>query len=331
MKKTLFLLIVTLFVSCINQDEKTELEPIASSSFTLNYPSNIGTSGDSINGLLGYGYDASGFCDTISVKAKIFDSLPVSRLYFGHPSTTFPTLINGADFNELLSKLNYANGYSGSVEALTQHLKSLIKLANNSDSIESGYAYTYYAITSIATHKALFTSKEDYTYLTTEFKNDVNSLTPKEIVSKYGTHVLTDLFSGAKFEVLYRCKFKNTTGGDVCENLFYNRMKEFAGGTQYIYKVIDSNTKLYQTNEELIYNSIGLKNKMCGVINVTDYNPNGVYLNMSELFTKDNYKSQFNEIGADGIFPIYEFITDATKSQEVKTYIDEYLSPFSSK
>ncbi len=322
----LLLLVLLLFASCIDQVDKPELQPLASSAIEFTYPSSIGTSGDAINGLLGYGYDATGLCDTISVKAKVFATLPVYGLYLSHPSSTFPTLVSGGTFDELSTKINHPYIITGSGEVLTQHLKSLMKLANVSDSINSNYAYTYYACTYINLHLKFYTDADNQQYLSLDFKNDVVSLTAKEIVSKYGTHVITDLFNGTKFEVLYRCKFSSPTNGAVCENLFYNRMKEFTGGIFGIYKESDTNTKHYQTDEQLIYNSIGSRKKISGIINTTDYNPDSIQLNIGSIFDKENIKTQFVTIGSDGILPIYKLINDETKKQEVKVYIEKYMT-----
>jgi len=327
MKKTIaLLLLLSILVSCYDQSDKTELQTelqtSPSTSINLIYPSGSGYSGDSINGLLGYGYDATGFCDTISVRAKIFDSLP--DYSFGYPSTTFPTLINGSSFEDLINNIDSRYTEESGV-ALTQHLESLMRLAFKSDSIDSGYAYTYYSISYYNSVRGMFIIESEYQkYLSTNFKNDVVSLSPKELISKYGTHVLTDVFSGTKFEVLYRCKFGYQNSGSDCEQLFYNRMKEYIGGTFGIITDYSTNTKLSQTNEQFIYNSIGSSKKLCGVINATDYNPDSIRLNIQQIF--NNLKTQFISIGKDGILPIYELISDETKKQEVKTYIEKYMS-----
>ena len=325
-KEFLFLLLVIIFASCNDQVDKPELKPLASTAIEFTYPSGIGTSGDTINGLLGYGYDASGLCDTISVKAKVFATLPIYGLYLDHPNSTFPTLVSGNTFDELLTKIRNPNIIRGSGEVLTQHLKSLMKLAKVSDSINSNYAYTYYACTYINLHRSFYPEADNQPYLSSDFKNDIVALTANEIVSKYGTHVITNLFNGTKFEVLYRCKFSSPTNGTVCEDLFYNRMKEFMGGIFGIYKENDTNTKHFQTGEQLIYNSIGSRKKISGIINTTDYNPDSIRLNISSIFDKENIKTQFVTISSDGILPIYELINDETKKQEVKLYIEKYIT-----
>jgi hypothetical protein len=185
MKKDLLLVLLVLVVAaCNDQVDETELpasQPSASTAIELNYPSGIGTSGDTISGLLGYGYDASGPCDTISVKASVFSTLPENNI--GYPNSTYPTLVSGYTFDDLITKIN-RNTDSESGFVLTQHLKSLMKLANIADSINSNYAYTYYACTYIKAHHSFFfiPQADNQPYLSSDFKNDVVSLTANELV-----------------------------------------------------------------------------------------------------------------------------------------------------
>lgn len=325
MKKELFLsLLVLLFACCNDQADKPELKTVATA-IEINYPVGKGTSGDTINGLLGYGYDATGLCDTISVKAKVFATLPAHRIYSGQPNTTFPTLVTGDTFDALITKINNTNVISESRVVLTQHLKSLMKIANLANSVNSNYAYTYYASTYLNLHRAFYPDADNQQYLSSDFKRDVVSLSANEIVSKYGTHVIINSLYGTKFEVLYRCKFSSSANGFVCENLFFNRMNEFSGGVFGIIREIDTNTQQHQTDEQLIYNSTGSRKKLSGIINTTDYNPNKIQLNISQVFDNENIKSQFLSIGSDGIFPIYELINDEAKKQEVKVFIENYM------
>lgn len=333
MKKHYYLLLLLpFFFSCSDQNSNPELQSspdtslLPSTSISFLYPTGTGTSGETKNGLLGYGYDATGFCDTISVRAKVFESLPGGDIYFGNPSTVSPTIVNGNSFTELINKINLPYSITGSGTALTFHLKSLLKLAYNSDSIAPDYAYTYYAMTYYNSHNTYHYGSDSQQYLSSEFKSDVVAFTPKELVSKYGTHVLMDVYSGTKFEVLYRCKFADYHSGSDCEELFYNRMNEYIGGTPGIVNYNKPTTKFSQTDEQLIYNSQGSRIKLCGLIHATDNNSDSIRLNINSLFSDKNIKTQFILIGTDGILPLYELINDETKKLAIKAYIERYMS-----
>lgn len=320
------LLIATLFASCNDQDEKKELQPLASSAIELSYPSGIGTSGDEKYGLIGYGYDATGFCDTISVKTKVLANFPNSSIYLDYPTSAFPTLVSGGTFKELSDKINIPYMVNGSGEILTKHLQSLMKLANKSDLVNSTYEFTYYAITANYAHYGINQVIDMQQYLTSEFKDDIVNLSYENIVSKYGTHVLMDVFLGSKFEVLYLCKKNLQVVGGVCENQFYSRMNQFVGGTPFIFREIYPNSKNAFIDEKLIYNTMGTSKKLCGVINATDYNPDSVRINLKSAFSEENIKNQFITIAPRGIIPLYELINVENKKQELKAYIENYMN-----
>ena len=287
----------------------------------------IGSSGDTINGLLGYGYDATGFCDTISVRAKVLENLPKGDLSIGNPSTTFPVLVSGADFAQFLGAINYSYNVNDCGAMLTSHLKSLMKLATKSDTIDSKSAYVYNAITYYNSHSYYFYGADTKNYVTSDFKKDVLALTASELVAKYGTHVLTNVFGGTKFEVLYRFKSDSYFSEAVAKEYFQARMNEYIGGIPfYIETGIAPVTKKIKTDEQFIYNSIGSRKKLCGVITSTDYNPDSIRVDLNSVFNGSNIKPQFIAIGENGIIPIYELISDETKKQEVKAYIEKYMT-----
>ena len=234
------------------------------------------------------------------------------------------SLVSGNSFIEMTEKFwNYSLADNDSL-ALVQHLRSLLKLAYNTPVPKSGYAFVYYSANIIQTHDKFWYLTSQLPSLTTsEFKNDVTSLSTENLISKYGTHVLTDFFSGTMLEVLYSGDF----GGYVSEydlyQTFLKRMRQFFGTAPFILtETIDTGTT--PTDEQMIYNTIGSKLKACGLINATDYNPDNIYFNAVEPFG-NNLKTQFVKIGIDGIVPLYDLITDPVKKEEVKKYINNYL------
>jgi len=326
-KQCCLLFLLSFLVSCKDQPITQEYQPLPSSITDLIYPIGIGSSGDKTIGLVGYGYDATGFCDTISVRAKVLESLPNGDLSIGKPSTTFPTLISGSDFTQFLANINNPNFVNEYGASLASHIKSLLKLATKSDSIDARSAYVYYAITYYNSHNGYFYGANTKNYLTSDFKNDVLAFTANALVAKYGTHVLANVFEGTKFEVLYRFKSDDYYNEDMAKKYFQARMKEYIGGIpMYIETGIGQVTTKIKTDEQFIFNSIGSSKKLCGVITSTDSNPDSITLDINQVFKTGNYKPQFIAIGQNGIIPIYELISDETRKLEVKTYIEKYMS-----
>ncbi len=185
------ILILSLFLlSCEKANEPKPIEEVipASTLTQLNYPNQGGTSGD-IAGLLGYGYDATGFCDTISVKAKIFD-IDVNNVALDQLRIGIPTVIVADNFSHLMEGLSMTE-YDQSTLALSSHIKSLWKLAFKTDSIDSKYAFTYYSYFWISPRYRIYPASDFQTLISANFKMDADVLSPKDLISKYGTKVIT--------------------------------------------------------------------------------------------------------------------------------------------
>lgn len=322
MKAYLYVVLVFVFFSCNNgtiEQLSDTIIPISTVT-QLEYPSNTGNSGDKETSLLGYGYDATGFCDSTSARAKI---LNLSSLEFLSEklNTTYSTLISANNFSELTRKL--ANSevpqVTFSAYALSAHLKSLAKLAFHTDSIDSKFAFSYYSKTVVSPEFRIPFYSDIQNALTLNFQNDINLLTSQQLVSKYGTHVLTSIILGEKYEVLYSADIHNAINAEqgLCQ-----RMKQFLGDTLGI--IMRDYVSKY-TNERMIYNSIGGNKKMCGIINPTDYNPDKLFIDInSSIYRSSNL--QFLDIGQDDLIPLYDLIKDPVKKLELKNYIENYIT-----
>lgn len=88
--------------------------------------------------------------------------------------------------------------------AIESHSKTLIELAKKRDSIDLNAQFVYYSSLSLKSNSVspMFT---DYTeFVTDNFKTTLLYFLAGELVSKYGTHVLTNVYTGRKFEVLFQ-------------------------------------------------------------------------------------------------------------------------------
>lgn len=319
-KQIIFLLLSTLLMACDEQDIKNESEAIPSTEVALFYPAHSGNSDESVTGFLGYGYDASGLCGTVSVREKILDNLQDVTVV-DYPSSTFPNLFKGNNFIKLTEDIN-----NQSQIAIASHLKTLISFVGKTTSIDPNSAFVYYTTTSLKSHSSIKMDTEYIKYISKNFQNDIIVLSPKELISKYGTHFLTNVYTGMKFEVIYEFKSDETDNKSLAQLYFSKRMNEFAGMTPYMTNSYSFNPKNIKTNEKLIYNVIGNVEQKFNYINTTDYNPNGIKIDLESIFANKNYRPQFITIAEEGLFPIYELINDPIKKLEVKQYTEDYLS-----
>ena len=323
MKSSLFFILTLVLFSCSNKSNEPLPVLIKPSTVSqLEYPSTGGNSGDKVTSLLGYGYDSTGFCDSTSGRAKILD-LSLLDINSDKINSTIPTFFSANNFNELTTKLSNSEipQESFSSQALSAHLKSLVKLAYHTDSIDSKYAFSYYSITFVSPRFGIKMFSDLQKALSKDFQDDINLLTPQQLVAKYGTHVLTQVILGKKFEVLYSTESKDAI---QAEHGLYQRMKQFMGVMPYIY-VENYENKSKNINEKMIYNNIGGNKKMCGIINTTDNNPDKLFVDMISAINETS-NLQFIEIGKNDLIPLSDLIKDPNKKQEIKIYIEQYTA-----
>ena len=114
MKTNFFLVALLFLVSCKNKIEENNELPIPKSSLVeLQYKTGSGNSSNEVTNLLGYGYDAKGFCDTTSARAKILDLTDSNGdIYMGNPNSASPLLISGNNYASFSEKVNNVNTVS---------------------------------------------------------------------------------------------------------------------------------------------------------------------------------------------------------------------------
>lgn len=302
---------------------ETEEEPV-STIIQLDYPVGYGQSGDTVTSTVGFGYDATGFSDTLSVRSKILNLNNSDLIYKASLHSAGQGIeISGRSYNELLRTLEYSN-LTESTNSFLAHIKSLLKLGLNSNSIDKNCAYAYYSYYLLDKHVHYhLISTEIESELTEEFKTDIKELTPAEIVSKYGTHLIIDVYTGSKIEVLYKCKLNDEYSVDVSE-LLYKRMNDYFSQVPGLV-IGEMNISYSASDEQLIFNSLGFNKKIFGLINATNNNSNKISLNLNDVMS-DGTKYQFVKIGNNGLVPLYELVSDRDKRELLKELIDKVIS-----
>ncbi len=299
--------------------------------------------GDAQFDVLGYGYDITGdYLNPTSVRFPVLDvkrysqekpgrldaGTPVNggdRMYFGATAEDYIEEIT-KDFNESASvSVNKENAFSGSISG-NQFLKS-------KESYSSKYSFASYD--AIRSHKYLKINDEVESlsnYLTPEFLEDVDRLSPARLVERYGTHVLTDVTIGGRYRLLFRSVIEKTTNSSEKKEI----LKAGFGAT--IKKVgiqlnagvsIDTQTEKAKENQHkelfvMFYGGTGtcmqydLENGMPTTLDINGWESN-VSLNNANL-TDINWKETY---------PLYYFIKDPQKRQQVKNAIENYIKDHS--
>jgi hypothetical protein len=187
------------------------------------------------------------------------------------------------------------------------------------------FVYGYYSYYMIRKRYAVFYQEALKSYLTAQFKRDISSLNAQELIHKYGTHILTGVKIGAKFDVIYQAVVPDDALNREeisIEGFRYAMSKTFGLITGYL---DDPNLKNLNANSsaQIYYSAFGgnFRELKTEIVN------NRLILNIN------NWKASTTEDKAKfigpldkGLEPLYDFIDDAGKRELVKTYIKQYCA-----
>jgi hypothetical protein len=162
-------------------------------------------------------------------------------------------------------------------------------------------------------------------YVTPEFLADLNTKTPAEIVRDYGTHVCTDIFTGAKFEVLFQSETNNANRTNAAKSLVKANFLGFFGVTVENNSTSSDDTKNF--NKRMFYQTRGgdPTKGLTGEVFLDNTNPTRLsFAAWQSSSTPEN--AVLVDFGNGGLRLIYEFISDPAKKAAIKSYVDNYLN-----
>lgn len=347
MKKSVYLIssVLFLFWSCSDSSIENELEKVDSmSSFSTK------AAGDGLYDILGYGYDCtySDFKGSVYSKARVVDlgrflsgsgrdantgeaksflagSVNEAILHSGETSSAW-----GKNLESFKDDISSHNNVSMEVtddklKLFSADFKSFFSNASSFSSAQSFYRLDAKRYTRKLTMSNVYPSNLKY-FLTDEFVNDLKSYTGTQLVSKYGTHVLTDILLGGVGSIVFNAKLM--TSND--ENTFRDEANSFFGIVTTSSTLEGSSTKFKDfKNIKIFIKTYG------GSINIAQdisYNPmTGELQNLSF-----NYQGWMNSINKNTeeiigignnttkICLLSEFIDDPNKKREVENAIKSY-------
>ncbi|WP_299286402.1 MAC/perforin domain-containing protein [uncultured Mucilaginibacter sp.] len=292
----------------------------------------IFSAGDKYLDLLGYGYDITGeYANISSSRYKVID---VENLAKDEPARV-NTQIGTSEYPEFHSGGN-SETYSSdlSLQYTESYGYKLFKGTFNAsfnEKTSSSSKYAYASFSSITKQKAIsFNATKELIkskYLSQTFKSDVNTMSPQQLVSTYGTHVLSNIILGAKLDVFYRTQTNNSNRTEAVKagiglNGLYG-LFNMTGNLDYTASSANSNFDQY-----LSYRTVGGDGTKGLIGNfVFDTEAPKVPITIADWkssCTLDN--ATLIQIGTDGLIPLYDLIEDPGKSAAVKDYITQYLN-----
>jgi hypothetical protein len=324
-----FLLMFT--VSC-SDESNTELELQTSNETTSINRSLTGKPGDGAYDVLGAGYDVTKeFANANSAGFQIIDIVKFKTEQAGR---LIEELTYSSEYKEVYGEnaLSYAKVLSKKTNSTSTNVvygqtvsSTFTQNTSATNKFEGKYIYGSYSL-EIKQKRLRFNTTIDLLkeYLTPEFVADLQQKTPQEITRDYGTHVLLDIYTGAKLNVLYqsetgsldralaaRAGVKSSVG--TVFNLDVNNDVDQSYSNNNYNRKISYNTRGGNPSKSLI-GTINLEKTPVQTLNITDWQ-NSVDVSNSVLI----------DIAPNGLVYIYDLISDPVKKAQIKKYVDQYL------
>ncbi|MBD8389027.1 MAC/perforin domain-containing protein [Dysgonomonas sp. BGC7] len=281
--------------------------------------------------MLGYGFDATGkFAHPASVRNKIFDVDKYKADRDG-AVTLFKVLSGSAEIifigtkAECLDRLASLGGFSKDESVKYKNLfKATFETAfiNDISFPELDYSYSGYSSTAaIYLARFLYRQQTATKYLTEEFKADLQKLSPDEIIKKYGTHLLREVYVGQRIDYLYRANSSDL-----------RILNSWSGYNAYYYfRIPTSGLTVYKPDvaspqkENLYIEAVdGTSSKPnAWMIDITNYQSEPiVFEGWGNITDETMVLVNFSD---EALIPIYDLVEDTTKKEELRQAYEKYL------
>lgn len=288
------------------------------------------SAGDNDLDLLGFGYNAEDrFADERSAKAKVIDVEKIrafpdntNRIEIGNIGGQNTIVVSGEDAKSYAKNVTKKVNVSAGMLLFKGELKSTFV---DEDFNSSKYSYATLEKLIYRKKLSIYMSVNDVKnkYLTSNFIADCETMSPAELVSTYGTHVLTDITLGGRLKLTYRSQINSTNKTRKVEaGVNLGGIKIFGlgisadGNINYSQNEITNNT-----NQSLMYQAIGGDPSVNITGNVNLSNPNVPTVDINQWqSTVSTQNSRLIGIGENGLIPLYELVP-GHKGEEVRKYL----------
>ena len=325
--KKLFLFmswVMLILSSCADEDIIERNSP--------SFPQSVNTrsAGDGVYDILGYGYDITGpYLDTKSSRAIVFDT---NKLLEKGLITPYKLEESRFRYSSGKDVIDFTTNMSSSLQMSTPGILKVIGGASlniafgGNSHYNSDYSFAYCTQQYIDSRYRI--SEADInvlkTCLTKQFIERLSTYTPEQIVEEYGTHVLKDIYLGAKFEVYYMAKStssskKESINAGLGASLF--SLFKMDGKFQY-----DESLAITNKEQSLYYFTIGGDPAVGVQGSLNPENSPSIDIGKWKASVKSS-TPKFIDVdnNSQSFIPIYELVTDPTKKQTLKAYIDNYI------
>lgn len=296
------------------------------------FPQSVNTrsAGDGVYDILGYGYDITGpYLDTKSSRAIVFDT---NKLLEKGLITPYKLEESRFRYSSGKDVIDFTTNMSSSLQMSTPGILKVIGGASlniafgGNSHYNSDYSFAYCTQQYIDSRYRISVADINVlkTCLTKQFIERLSTYTPEQIVEEYGTHVLKDIYLGAKFEVYYMAKStssskKESINAGLGASLF--SLFKMDGKFQY-----DESLAITNKEQSLYYFTIGGDPAVGVQGSLNPENSPSIDIGKWMASVKSS-TPKFIDVdnNSQSFIPIYELVTDPTKKQTLKAYIDNYI------
>lgn len=338
MKKNIlvsFNLLFVLFLYSCSSEQPTEVVESPSSSIDAALIAPIVKSGSfkiGPYGGLGYGYNITGeYANANSSGLQVIDFEKFAkdhpaRLVEEFPYSTQYSTISAEDasaFSNLISgKLDITTDLNMFGKMLSSNFSSTM---TNNNKFDPKYIYGKATFT-IEYNRFRVNSSTDVlkNYLTPEFLQSLDSKTPQQIVNDYGTHVMLDIYIGARLDAYYQSETTDQDREQASAEGIESAMNAVFNAAS-----INDNATLARKNfsQRLSFRTIGgdPSASLNGYLNL-DLDQSKSKVSIANWQKTTNFNNSYLvDIDSNGLIYIYDLVSDPTKKAALKAYVDQYI------
>lgn len=318
---------------------------------TVNEQTNVNdqttrAAGDKKYDVLGYGYDVTGeYLHPMSVRNPVLDIAKYKedfegRLITGNSSFGFDQMYYGYSASDYIKDIMKETNASATIsygnkdnpkDSLPYFSGNISQ--NNYLKTEYQYStkYSFASVDAVRNHKYIRINDEISSltkYLSLYFIEDLNRLSPDRVVERYGTHVITDFIIGGRYKLMFRSVITDSKDATHKRKTVSSGFKAALSGMGFSYNVdrtIQADESLVKSNQHkelyvLFYGGNGTNLKY----DLERGTPSGVDIQSWEN-SVNLENACLNEINWKETHPIYDFITDPVKKEQIRAAVIKYM------
>ncbi len=288
-------------------------------------------SADQIKVVIGHGYDVTGrYAYSPEIKSSILDYDRLNAdgkiVYNTNLAEGDFKTVSGNTITTYQSSLAFDAGVSGGGGVEGASFTAEVGTKFNKEKYQSD-EYAFATSTSKITKAGYYIENRGYPaeqidYLTDQFKKDVDAMNSDDLIKKYGTHVMLGGVWGARldYDIVVKKKISNVSSQI---GAYANAKFEATYGPASVNAGANLNVDNQYTNYFEMNTAEIRTHAYGGAVEYAQSIQNKGDYDAWIATISDN--TVWSDYYPDSLQPIYEFITDPSKKEAVKTAYDNYL------